>query len=50
MSRAVHESDHADKTNLKIRESSIAFLNTTTEVVIIYSITFHLNALGNPDE
>jgi hypothetical protein len=49
MSRAVHESDNADRTNLKIRESSIAFLNTTTEVVSIYSITFHQNALGNPD-
>jgi len=50
MSRAAHESDDADKTNLKIRESSMAFLNTATEVVIIYSITFHQNALGNRDE
>ncbi len=39
MSRAVHESDNADRTNLKIRESRYrAFLNTATEVGLIYSL------------
>ena len=39
MSRAVHESDNADRTNLKIRGKQVpAFLNTATEVGLIYSL------------